>query len=72
MKTQVSQSIHDVEKKTSIRWLHEDDEFKNITIVEPDGWVDHEDFYNKEISKEEFIMRLAKSYFKEEKEKKTK
>lgn len=70
MKTEVSQSITDIELKTSIRWLQEDDEFENIRIIEPDGWRDYEDFYSREISKEEFIMRLAKSYFKEEKKKK--
>jgi hypothetical protein len=70
MTTQVSEPTMSPQQcvlKTSNRWLHEDEEFKNVIILHPDGWVDHADFYVKEISKEEFVLKLVKSRFKNDK-----
>lgn len=61
MENTVSQSIDD-RVMTSIRWLA-DSEFAGIVVKEPSGWIDYEDFYKKKLTKDEFIIRLAKSEF---------
>jgi len=53
-------------KKTSSDWA-KDDEFCHIKVIDPKGWNDLDDFNYKKITKEDFIFKLAKSSFVENK-----
>jgi hypothetical protein len=52
-------------KKTSPTWLHSD-EFSSIIIIAPNGWTsdDPNQFVSEKISRDEFMLRLAKSTFR--------
>lgn len=67
MKNLVSGS-NDIREMTSIKWLTEP-EFESVQIIEPDGWDDYAHFYKTKILKDEFVIRLAKSRFKNDEKK---